>query len=961
MKNYSIALLSLLLFVGTAFSQIAQGPAAGSVTGGVIVNTDNFESTDAPPEIRMHTHPEVPPLPMPANLPPPTGPAGSNRFIDPSLEQEDSPPPITLGSFAGIPQTSFFPPDPYIAVGPNHIIAMVNSTFRIYDKSGNVLKTINSGPWLNSVVPGVSPSDPKVLYDHFSGRWVMSWIETNDVSRGNYLVSVSDDDNPLGIWYNYALPSNLNGSTNANNWADYQGMGFDNQAIYLTSNQFSFTPISYQYVKIRIVNKAQLYANTGGLVSWFDFWDVRDSFGNRVIGTRPSMTYGTPGVFYLVANAPFGTSTYFILYKIANPLTSPTLTAVHVPVVQSTAPPNAQQLGGGNPINGGGFNRWMRMEPVYMDSALWVVHSVQSPTGYADIRYVRISTLANTTVEDVAFGADGFYHIFPALMVDQNKNLAITFSRCGPTEYAGAFFTWRLNTDLPGLRPSIVTQRGLANYQGGGSPVNRWGDYHGIAVDPSDRNNLWMITEYANSGSSWGTWVHGTRLVSFPGVRIASTVASRDFGRVEVGFSSDSMEIKINNIGTNTLTVSSITKSNAAMNLLNLPSFPLNLATFDSVKFKVYFRPTAHGVVNDTIRIASNDVTNPTLKIALTGKGVVIGRATAGVLYAASGPPATSSLYTINTSTGVATTLGATGVTEIQGLAIHPTTRELYGIFTSPTSTALYRVSSGFGDVLPAKILLVGNARAVAFANDGSLYAATNIGRLYRVNITTGDTTYIGTASGVVYAALSLNPITGTLWASVRPPITGRDRIYTVNTTDGSATLIGTTGGGNITPSIAFDARGKLYGIKGTSTQIDTLIVIDTTTAFGTRIGSMGVAGIQALAIRTDSVGSTSVKEVAAGIPEKFVLEQNYPNPFNPTTNIRFQIPDVRGQKSDVSRVALKVYDVLGREVATLVNENLKVGTYEATFDGTLHASGTYFYKLQVGAFVATKKMILIK
>jgi hypothetical protein len=250
---------------------------------------------------------------------------------------------------------------------------MVNSTFRIYDKSGNILKTIPCGSWLNSVIPGVSPSDPKVLYDQFAGRWVMSWIETNDISRANYAVSVSDDSNPLGFWYNYALPSNLNGTTNAGNWADYQGMGFDNQAIYFTSNQFQFGG-NYQYVKIRIVNKAQLYANTGGSVSWFDFWNLRDASGNGVIGTRPSMTYGTPGVYYLLGNSPFNPSSYFTVYRITNPLTTPAITAVNVAVTQSLLAPNAQQLGGGNLINGGGFNQGMRNEPVYMDSSLWVVH-----------------------------------------------------------------------------------------------------------------------------------------------------------------------------------------------------------------------------------------------------------------------------------------------------------------------------------------------------------------------------------------------------------------------------------------------------------------------------------------------------------------------------------------------------------------------------------------------------------
>jgi len=112
----------------------------------------------------------------------------------------------------------------------------------------------------------------------------------------------------------------------------------------------------------------------------------------------------------------------------------------------------------------------------------------------------------------------------------------------------------------------------------------------------------------------------------------------------------------------------------------------------------------------------------------------------------------------------------------------------------------------------------------------------------------------------------------------------------------------------------------------------------------------------------------TGVEETSSGTPESFRLYQNYPNPFNPTTKIRFQIPEVggqksevRGQKSEVNHVTLKVYDVLGREVRTLVSEELKPGSYETTFDATGLASGVYVYRLQAGGFVETKKMILQK
>ena len=97
-----------------------------------------------------------------------------------------------------------------------------------------------------------------------------------------------------------------------------------------------------------------------------------------------------------------------------------------------------------------------------------------------------------------------------------------------------------------------------------------------------------------------------------------------------------------------------------------------------------------------------------------------------------------------------------------------------------------------------------------------------------------------------------------------------------------------------------------------------------------------------------------SSRDNAIARAESYRLEQNYPNPFNPTTNITYVLPKAEN-------VSLKVYDVLGREVATLVNEVKPAGAYTVPFNASNLASGVYFYKLQSGSFVQTKKMMLVK
>jgi len=98
----------------------------------------------------------------------------------------------------------------------------------------------------------------------------------------------------------------------------------------------------------------------------------------------------------------------------------------------------------------------------------------------------------------------------------------------------------------------------------------------------------------------------------------------------------------------------------------------------------------------------------------------------------------------------------------------------------------------------------------------------------------------------------------------------------------------------------------------------------------------------------------TLVNTISTNIPDKYSLSQNYPNPFNPVTRIRYDLP-----RAGV--VKLGVYDVMGREVETLVNERQTAGSYEATFDGSRFASGVYFYRLTAEGYGETRKMLMIK
>ena len=120
----------------------------------------------------------------------------------------------------------------------------------------------------------------------------------------------------------------------------------------------------------------------------------------------------------------------------------------------------------------------------------------------------------------------------------------------------------------------------------------------------------------------------------------------------------------------------------------------------------------------------------------------------------------------------------------------------------------------------------------------------------------------------------------------------------------------------------------------------------------GTRLKQMDLDGhiVYSDGIRVDMLTSVKEKE----IPTVFSLDQNFPNPFNPSTIIHYELP------KDVF-VLLVVYDILGREVTTLVNERKQPGRYDVTFNTAGLVSGVYFYRMYAGNFVSTKKMLLMK
>jgi photosystem II stability/assembly factor-like uncharacterized protein len=131
------------------------------------------------------------------------------------------------------------------------------------------------------------------------------------------------------------------------------------------------------------------------------------------------------------------------------------------------------------------------------------------------------------------------------------------------------------------------------------------------------------------------------------------------------------------------------------------------------------------------------------------------------------------------------------------------------------------------------------------------------------------------------------------------------------------------------------------------------MVQLNSISVLGTNENIVYAVGENGIMLKTTD-GGIGIQKISSEVPSSFTLHQNYPNPFNPVTNIKFDI-----QKS--SDVKIIISDVMGREITTLVNEQLKPGTYEVDWDAINYPSGVYFYSLTASDFVETRKMILIK
>lgn len=435
----------------------------------------------------------------------------------------------------------FIPPDPMGAVGHTRIVAVVNTMIEVRNKGGAFQWREGLRDFFAPLQPTTFTFDPKVVYDAYERRFVVVTLEqvtgTAPVSAGNIsriLLAVSKNENPRGPgaahWNYLAIDAKQvipRPTTLYDHWADYPGFEVDEEAIYITANMFTFVPFgSFGGVRLWIVpkgaNSGGFYAGGPGSAAVYNPY----AGGGIATTTMPALVQGAggagPGIgTYLVSYSGLsdGVDEYIQVVRVNDPLGTPTFTQEFIPIgnIETGFPslPDAPQADSTYLIE---VNDRRALDAVWQDGSLWLTTTIRpnsgDDVGQTTAYFVELDTSAvetstdpdgliavrqsgNIGGEDIAPGTCTF---FPSVALNRFGAAGFGFSASAPTIYAGAFVTGRSPFDALGtVRLSEVVQEGLGPYKRYFSgPRNRWGDYSGAALDPSNQDFFWVFNEYAD-------------------------------------------------------------------------------------------------------------------------------------------------------------------------------------------------------------------------------------------------------------------------------------------------------------------------------------------------------------------------------------------------------------------------------------------------------------------------------
>lgn len=406
--------------------------------------------------------------------------------------------------FTGVTSTGWNPPDPHMAVGPNHIMLIVNGAIAAKTKDGGFLwqdQIEGTGGFWGSVGAGGFVFDPEVCYDPYEDRFYAMANEQNG-SRSYLLLGVSSTGDPQDSWYKYRF----NVTSIAGPGIDSPNLACDETGIYLTADFFD--PDKYL---ILVVQKASVLS--GGTAQTSSHVYV----GTQSFGIPVEYTPDAPRM-YMLEHFDGTNRTQLRLWAILDPFGSPTLTSVILNVDPYSDPGVSRSRGTSQTIYLFESRFWSCM---YRNGSLWACHHCKVPgSSTCKARWYQIALngwpgtlhLPEVVQSGTVDAGEGVYLTFNSIAADAEGNAYMVFARSSQSEYYSISRSYRLASDPLGTMsaPGFLKQ-GTSTYGG-----DRWGDYSAVNADPVEPGKFWSHHEWSPGGGGWQTWVQSETLPQPP-------------------------------------------------------------------------------------------------------------------------------------------------------------------------------------------------------------------------------------------------------------------------------------------------------------------------------------------------------------------------------------------------------------------------------------------------------------
>jgi len=239
LTNIALRFWVVLLLSPSLGAQVSKGPSMGNSNAARPVVPASITSHPVSSEFKVPSHQMAPDSIIDQlkkkQLPPSESPI--NNIDHSNVENLTTMQGTLYQSFEGMSALTPAPPDPNVAAGPQYVVAVVNSRLAIYSKEGVQQSIHNLSDWFSNVNPPTMPFDPRVMYDHYAGHFIILTASGLFSNVSSNLLSVSQTSDPNGLWWNYNLDATINGDVQDDVWADYPDIGFDWNSPHLMDSK----------------------------------------------------------------------------------------------------------------------------------------------------------------------------------------------------------------------------------------------------------------------------------------------------------------------------------------------------------------------------------------------------------------------------------------------------------------------------------------------------------------------------------------------------------------------------------------------------------------------------------------------------------------------------------------------------------------------------------------------------